>query len=193
MRKQWFIFFFLPFMISIGAKPQKITSIQEEQKGLFTLKQSAGMNSEQNDFTNYLKTMETVNDIYEIEVKIKKIKEDGTIQYPVHARGKVKINCLNDVYIDIQGESKDFVFSTCEEVSLSNWKGKFKSSNYDEVWFCEIRDIYKGMIEEKPKETIINLRVYWKKNKFVLKVVYYPNSKYINLIQDRISFDKTGF
>lgn len=114
--------------------------------------------------------------------KVNYVKKLGSVKYPVKERDTA-INCLNGEPIKMPADLKQFLFSGCEDVSLSNWKGKYETVKYDEIWTYELFNTLNGRF-------ISRVEVYWENKNFVLEIGYYSEG-YINYIRDRVYYENS--
>lgn len=135
--------------------------------------------SEQDSYLSRLKTYPP-----ETLMNFKRVKKAGSIRYPVRERD-VALNCLNrKEMVPLPASLNQFIFSGCERVSLDNWKGKYETVTYDEVWTYEIFNKF-------TEDVMTRTAIYWKEAKFVLEIGYYPDG-FLNVVRDRVYYDNSG-
>jgi len=105
--------------------------------------------------------------------QIKKISKSGRINYPIKKRDTAT-SCLDGKAITMSSDIRQFLFSGCENVNLTNWPGEYSSIRFNEIWVYS--DIG-GKIE-----------VYWNDGRFELQIGYYDDG-YINYIRDRFYYE----
>ena len=187
MRRIFFyiIFFALIFYLA-GRSIVSVKNFQDDgQKDVSEIQYARHKFNEQEEFFNKLKGMESSD----TELILEKEKKIGEIKYPIRNRDTA-VDFRNNNLTKLPAKLNQFIFTGCEEVTIENWSGNYVSTSYDEIWYYEIRTTRNQHIwrDEKGYKTMQLAQVYWKKNKFVLEILFYTNGN-INVVRDRIYFD----